>query len=164
MLGGHGLFTWAEDGKACYETTLRIIQRAQDWLDANNRPPRSAGRVEALPEDERGRVVQELLPWLRGRIASAEPKVGHVDMTPAVLEFVNSNRLEELAAPGHVLPRPLPAHQDQRCMSLVVPAEADDATLDAAGRGLPPGLRGLLRALQARRQPGHARSEPGGLS
>ena len=37
VLGGHGLFTWAEDGKACYETTLRIIQQAQDWLDANNR-------------------------------------------------------------------------------------------------------------------------------
>ena len=54
MLGGHGLFTWAEDGKACYETTLRIIQQAQDWLDANNRAAAFGGpRVEALPEDER---------------------------------------------------------------------------------------------------------------
>ena len=128
VLGGHGLFTWAEDGKACYETTLRIIQQAQDWLDANNRTAAFGGvRVEALPEDERRRVVRSLLPRLRGRIGAAESKVGHVDASPAVLEFVNSNRLEELAAQGTSCPDHF---LRTKIRPLVVPADADEAALD----------------------------------
>ena len=38
VLGSHGLITWAATGKACYETTLRIIQQAADWLDAHGKP------------------------------------------------------------------------------------------------------------------------------
>ena len=133
VLGGHGLFTWAEDGKACYETTLRIIQQAQDWLDANNRTAAFGGaRVEALPEDERRRVVRSLLPRLRGRIGAAEPKVGHVDTSPAVLEFVNSNRLEELAAQGTSCPDHF---LRTKIRPLVVPADADDAALDRLVEG-----------------------------
>ena len=128
VLGGHGLFTWAEDGKACYETTLRIIQQAQDWLDANNRTAAFGGvRVEALPEDERRRVVRSLLPRLRGRIGAAESKVGHVDASPAVLEFVNSNRMEELAAQGTSCPDHF---LRTKIRPLVVPADADEAALD----------------------------------
>ena len=128
VLGGHGLFTWAEDGKACYETTLRIIQQAQDWLDANNRAAAFGGAaVEALPEAERRRVVRSLLPRLRGRIGAGEAKVGHVDVSPAVLEFVNSHRLEELAALGTSCPDHF---LRTKIRPLVVPADADDATLD----------------------------------
>ena len=129
VLGGHGLFTWAEDGKTCYATTLRIIQKAQDWLDANNRAAAFGGqRVEALPENERRRVVRSLLPRLRGRIGAGEPKVGHVDMSASVLAFVNSHRLEELAALGTSCPDHF---LRTKIRPLVVPADADDARLDA---------------------------------
>ena len=37
VLGSHGLFTWAEDAKECYETTLRIINKAIAWLDEQTR-------------------------------------------------------------------------------------------------------------------------------
>ena len=128
VLGGHGLFTWAQDGKDCYLTTLRIIQRAQDWLDANNRSAAFGGaRVQALPETERRAVMRHLLPRLRGRIAAGEPKVGHVDDSPAVLEFVGSNRLEELAALGTSCPDHF---LRTKIRPLVVPADADDAALD----------------------------------
>ncbi|MFZ1429635.1 MAG: bifunctional rhamnulose-1-phosphate aldolase/short-chain dehydrogenase [Geminicoccaceae bacterium] len=129
VLGGHGLFTWADDGKTCYETTLRIIQKAQDWLDANNRAAAFGGaRVKALAEAERKAVVRSLLPRLRGRIGAGEAKVGHVDMSPAVLEFVNSHRLEELAALGTSCPDHF---LRTKIRPLVVPADADDARLDA---------------------------------
>ena len=128
VLGGHGLFTWAQDGKACYATTLRIIQRAQDWLDANNRAAAFGGpRVQSLPEAERRATARRLLPRLRGRIAAGEPKVGHVDDSAAVLEFVNSNRLEELAALGTSCPDHF---LRTKIRPLVVPADADDAALD----------------------------------
>ena len=133
MLGGHGLFTWAQDGKDCYLTTLRIIQRAQDWLDANNRSAAFGGaRVQMLPEAERKAAARSLLPRLRGRIAGAEPKVGHVDDSSAVLEFVNSHRLEELAALGTSCPDHF---LRTKIRPLVVPADADDAALDRLVEG-----------------------------
>lgn len=33
VLESHGLFTWGDDAKGCYETTIDIINRAIDWLE-----------------------------------------------------------------------------------------------------------------------------------
>jgi rhamnulose-1-phosphate aldolase/alcohol dehydrogenase len=128
VLGGHGLFTWAEDGKACYQTTLRIIQRAQEWLDYSNRAAAFGGaRVQSLSDNDGRRRIRTLLPRIRGRIGASEAKVGHVDGSPAVVEFVNSNRLEELAAQGTSCPDHF---LRTKIRPLVVPADADDAALD----------------------------------
>ncbi|MGO7697099.1 hypothetical protein, partial [Rhizobium leguminosarum] len=32
VLESHGLFTWADDAKACYELTLEIIKKAIVWF------------------------------------------------------------------------------------------------------------------------------------
>jgi rhamnulose-1-phosphate aldolase/alcohol dehydrogenase len=140
VLGGHGLFTWADDARACYQTTLRIIQKAQDWLDAHNTAPAFGGaRVASLPEAERRRTVQVLLPRLRGRIGTEERKVGHVDTSPAVLEFVNADRLEALAALGTSCPDHF---LRTKIRPLVLPADADDATLDRLLAGYREGYAG----------------------
>lgn len=105
VLGGHGLFTWGPDSRTCYETTLRIIQKAQDWLDrANTKPAFGGAAVAALPEAERRAVARRLMPLIRGRISKHERKVGHFTDTPEVLAFVNSVRLRELAALGTSCP------------------------------------------------------------
>jgi rhamnulose-1-phosphate aldolase/alcohol dehydrogenase len=128
VLGGHGLFTWADDAKSCYATTLRIIQKAQDWLDARNTAPAFGGpRVATLPEADRHRAVLSLLPRIRGRIGKAESKIGHVDQSETVLEFVNSRHLEELAALGTSCPDHF---LRTKIRPLIVPADADDAALD----------------------------------
>jgi rhamnulose-1-phosphate aldolase/alcohol dehydrogenase len=128
VLGGHGLFTWADDAKGCYETTLRIIQRAQDWLDAHVPTPAFGGvRVAALDDGGRRRAALALLPRIRGRIGQAERKLGHLDDSEPVLEFVGSRRLEELAALGTSCPDHF---LRTKIRPLVLPAEADDAALD----------------------------------
>ena len=33
MLESHGLFTWADDAKTCYELTLDVINRAIAWFE-----------------------------------------------------------------------------------------------------------------------------------
>lgn len=105
VLGGHGLFTWGPTAKSCYETTLRIIQKAQDWLDRTNTAPAFGGAaVTALPEANRTAVARTLMPLIRGRIGKAERKVGHFTDSPEVLDFVNSRRLRDLAALGTSCP------------------------------------------------------------
>ena len=45
VLESHGLFTWGDDAKGCYETTLDVINRAIAWLEGGRRAcRRSAAR------------------------------------------------------------------------------------------------------------------------
>jgi len=105
VLGSHGLVTWAESSKQCYETTLRIIQQAADWLTAHSRSEPFGPRVAPpLPEAERRALVGELAPVLRGKLSPLASKVMHYADSPAVLEFVGSARCEELAARGTTCP------------------------------------------------------------
>lgn len=105
ILEGHGLFTWGDTAKSCYETTLAIIKRAEDWLAQNVKQPSFGGqKSQALPAEERAAFAAKLMPLLRGKISKGEYKLGHFDDSPAVLEFVNSHDLHPLAALGTSCP------------------------------------------------------------
>jgi rhamnulose-1-phosphate aldolase/alcohol dehydrogenase len=105
VLGGHGLFTWGEMSKICYETTLRIIQQAADWLAANERQPAFGGaRIVAAAPARRREIAARLMPLIRGEISRDERKVGHFTDAPEVLEFVNSRALDALAPLGTSCP------------------------------------------------------------
>jgi len=105
VLGGHGLFTWAETSKACYETTLRVIQQAADWLVAHEKKPSFGGpKVQAAAPEKRRAVAAKLMPLIRGKISADERKIGHFTDAPEVLEFVNSNALTTLAPLGTSCP------------------------------------------------------------
>lgn len=105
VLGGHGLFTWAETSKACYEMTLRVIQQAADWLAAHEQKPAfGGGKVEAASPEKRRAIAARLMPLIRGKISADERKIGHFTDAPEVLEFVNSNALTKLAPLGTSCP------------------------------------------------------------
>ncbi|WP_136684178.1 bifunctional rhamnulose-1-phosphate aldolase/short-chain dehydrogenase [Falsirhodobacter xinxiangensis] len=105
VLESHGLFTWGDDAKSCYETTLEIINHATEWLEARMTGPAFGGETRApLPPDERRHIAARLMPAIRGLISKDRHMVGHFDDQPAVLEFTCSARLEELAALGTSCP------------------------------------------------------------
>ena len=105
VLGGHGLFTWGETSKACYETTLRVIQQAADWLAANEpRPAFGGARIEPAAPARRREIAARLAPLIRGEISRRESKVGHFTDAPEVLEFVNSRAFDTLAPMGTSCP------------------------------------------------------------
>jgi rhamnulose-1-phosphate aldolase/alcohol dehydrogenase len=105
ILEGHGLFTWGDSAQSCYETTLAMIRRADEWLNQNIRQPVFGGqKVQPLPADERAALAARLMPLLRGKISKTEYKLGHFDDSGAVLEFVGSADLAPLAALGTSCP------------------------------------------------------------
>jgi rhamnulose-1-phosphate aldolase/alcohol dehydrogenase len=105
VLGGHGLFTWGETSKVCYETTLGVIQQAADWLAAHEKKPSFGGaKRQSAPAARRREIAARLMPLIRGRISVGERKTGHFTDAPVVLEFVNSNALEKLAPLGTSCP------------------------------------------------------------
>jgi rhamnulose-1-phosphate aldolase/alcohol dehydrogenase len=129
VLGAHGLFTWGKTARECYDTTLRIINKAALWLDKTVKRPVLGGEaVTSLPVEERKAVALRLMPDIRGRISKAEYKAGHFTDAPEVLEFVNSKQLGALAplgtsCPDHFL--------RTKIKPLIVPHDADGAALDA---------------------------------
>jgi len=105
VLGSHGLVTWAEGSRECYKNTLRVIQKAADWLTANGKPePFGPLVVPPLPEAERKALLAQIAPELRGLLSPLQPKLMHYSAEPAILEFVGSRRCEELARRGTTCP------------------------------------------------------------
>ena len=129
VLGSHGLFTWGETAKSCYETTLRVINKAAIWLDQSIKLPAFKGpTVKSLAPDERAKIATRLMPEIRGRISGDEMKAGHFTDAREVLEFVNSKQMAELAplgtsCPDHFL--------RTKIKPLIVPHDVDAAKIEA---------------------------------
>jgi rhamnulose-1-phosphate aldolase/alcohol dehydrogenase len=105
MLEAHGVFTWGNSSKECYDTTIDVINRAISWLASQRgRPAFGKAKVQALSEARRREIAAGVMPKIRGMISTTQPKIGHFDDSPAVLEFVCSEELERLAAIGTSCP------------------------------------------------------------
>lgn len=110
VLGHHGMSSWSNHDKTCYETALEIIDRATAHIEARDKGPMTFGgpKHEALPDEARRQALVELLPWLRGRLSQNKRVVATIQDDPRMLRFVNSvdgPRLAELgtSCPDHFL-------------------------------------------------------------
>ena len=128
VLQGHGLITWGPSARECYETTIATIQRAIDWLAERDDGTAFGGqRTAALEPAQRHAAAARLMPTIRGRISGDTPKIGHFNDDPAVLDFVNGEALERLAALGTSCPDHF---LRTKVRPLVLPATQDDGVAD----------------------------------
>lgn len=106
VLESHGLFTWDDDAKACYELTLAIIQKAMDWFEDKTAGVAAFGGAihTSLAPEERRAVAARLMPAIRGFVSGNQHMVGHFEDSAAVLEFVNAKDMRTLAALGTSCP------------------------------------------------------------
>ncbi|AID27944.1 bifunctional rhamnulose-1-phosphate aldolase/short-chain dehydrogenase [Mesorhizobium loti] len=106
ILESHGLFTWGDTPKECYETTISVINQAIEWFERRSEGLAIFGGevVKSLDAKERRAVAAKLMPKIRGLISEKSHKLGHFDDSAAVLEFVNSRDLRPLAALGTSCP------------------------------------------------------------
>ncbi|RWA79278.1 bifunctional rhamnulose-1-phosphate aldolase/short-chain dehydrogenase [Mesorhizobium sp.] len=106
VLESHGLFTWGDTPKECYETTISVINQAINWFERKSEGKAIFGgeAVRALDAPARRAIAAKLMPRIRGLISEKSHKLGHFDDQPAVLEFVNSKDLRPLAALGTSCP------------------------------------------------------------
>ena len=147
VLESHGLFTWADTAKECYEVTLRIISRAMEFFESEDKGKQAFGGEvrKTLPAEERRAIAAKLMPAIRGMISAKERKVGHFDDQPAVLEFIAARDMEKLAALGTSCP-------DHFLRTKISPLVVD---FDPASPDIDKTLAGLPASLEAYRQ-GHA--------
>ncbi|TKW67631.1 MAG: bifunctional rhamnulose-1-phosphate aldolase/short-chain dehydrogenase [Paracoccus denitrificans] len=106
VLESHGLFTWGDTAEECYQTTLDVINKAAAWLAEKTAGKAAFGgeKRPSLPAEQRREIAAKLMPVIRGLISKDRHKVGHFDDQQAVLEFVGSKMLDELAPLGTSCP------------------------------------------------------------
>lgn len=109
VMGKHGLITWAEDARSCYNTTIATIQRAETALsEATKRSfgilPASRTVEQDTTSAQRAAIAAQVLPTLRGAISSGRKNVLVFDDADDVLGFVNHPEAAELSQEGAACP------------------------------------------------------------
>jgi rhamnulose-1-phosphate aldolase/alcohol dehydrogenase len=144
VMGQHGLINWADDDKACYELTLRLIEKAARFIEGFDKGEHTFGgqKYAGLDDSAREKLLVALLPRLRGMVSQANRFIGTVHATERVLQFVNSQdagRLAEIgtSCPDHFL--------RTKIKPLYVDWDPQHETLD----GLPAKLEAGLAAYRA---------------
>jgi rhamnulose-1-phosphate aldolase/alcohol dehydrogenase len=107
VLGGHGLTTWGATSKECEERSVAAILKAEKFIaDTGKKDP--FGKVisgrNPLAKAERIARAAKLAPALRGIASKDNRMVGSFTDSDVVLDFLNSEKLGELAAKGTSCP------------------------------------------------------------
>ena len=106
LLGHHGMSSWNNDDKTCYETALEIIDRATRYIEEHDRGEQTFGgqKYKRLEDAERKRLIAEVIPFLRGQVSVYKRFVGTVQDDEKMLRFTGSHDGPRLAALGTSCP------------------------------------------------------------
>jgi len=136
VLESHGLFTWGDTARECYDQTIDVINVATKWLAKRSEDVVTFGGAihECLPSAARREVAARLMPAIRGFVSGNQHMVGHFNDSDAVLEFVNARNMEPLAALGTSCPDHF---LRTKIRPLVVPFDPAQGNIDDVLAGLP---------------------------
>src|SRR5947199_2983683 len=64
LSGHHGMSSWDNDDKSCYETALEIVERAARYIEAHDRGAQTFGgqRVQPLADATRKQLITAIMP------------------------------------------------------------------------------------------------------
>lgn len=103
VLGSHGLFTWGNTQRESYLNSITIIDEfGQFVLEREDATLFGGARHQEVAD--RANVLAQVLPMLRGHLATTRRAIAHVNDHADVLQFVNSLRAQPLAALGTSCP------------------------------------------------------------
>ncbi len=128
LLAKHGLVTWGETAPESYASTLDAINRAAAFVRARGDGTAAFGGCarEPLRDQQRGDLLAEVLPGLRGALGVDGPRVLQVDTSPEVLEFVSGAESQAVSQVGAACPDHL-VHTKRRPAWVPYDPEHDDA-------------------------------------
>jgi rhamnulose-1-phosphate aldolase/alcohol dehydrogenase len=138
VMGKHGLVTWADDPKTCYDNTIRIIQEAEDYLHDQQKGKAVFGvvKVAPLPADERHQIVSAILPVIRGQVSTERSAILAYDDSETVLDYVARERTAEVSQQGAACPDHLVHVKRQPLFVNWQPSDGVDALKDALKTGI----------------------------
>ncbi|MDZ4770272.1 MAG: bifunctional aldolase/short-chain dehydrogenase [Chloroflexota bacterium] len=106
VMGKHGLVTWGADSKSCYDSTIRLIQEAEDYLIEQARGKRVFGDLSIAPldADMREAIMVQVLPMIRGAVSARRHTILSYDASDTVLDMVGSRDADAISQKGAACP------------------------------------------------------------
>ena len=106
VLVNHGLFTWGDSTKVSYDIHIELVTLAEEYSSRRAVGKRVFGEMGQKPLDTEGRrrVASAVAPTLRGLVSRRRRVVLRYDDSEDVLEFVGSERGQELSGIGPATP------------------------------------------------------------
>ena len=106
VLGGHGLFSWGGTSRECYINSLTIIDQLGEFVleHQERRGIHLFAGQQYKPRTDAREIAAEILPYLRGKLATSHRAIAHYNNSDEVMEFVNSREAEPLARLGTSCP------------------------------------------------------------
>src|SRR5258708_8914357 len=129
VMGKHGLVTWDDDPKTCYNNSIRIIQEAEDYIEAQKKGKAVFGavKVPAMDQTAREEVVASILPVIRGLVSTERSAILAYDGSDVVLDYVGSEKTGEVSQLGAACPDHLVHVKRQPLFVAWQPAEGVEA-------------------------------------
>lgn len=156
VMGKHGLVTWADDPRTCYDNSIRIIQEAEEYLADQMRGKRVFGDlvVSPLAADERREIAAQIMPIVRGTVSRRRSAILAFDDSPDVLDYVGSARTGEVSQLGAACPDHLVHVKRQPLFIAWQPAEGVDALKQKLIEGVANYERAYIEYFEANKEPG----------
>ncbi|MGN7489711.1 bifunctional aldolase/short-chain dehydrogenase [Paenibacillus sp. SAF-054] len=106
LMEKHGLVTWGETSEACYNQTIAMISKAEQYIKEHTEESKVFGgsQVEALAEDSRKAILAAVMPVIRGAVSDVKKMICTYDGSEDVLQFVNSKDAKDLSQVGAACP------------------------------------------------------------
>jgi rhamnulose-1-phosphate aldolase/alcohol dehydrogenase len=104
VLAGHGLFSWGNSARECYENSVELIAMAAHYLNAKLASAHVFGAALLVPAVTPDAIAARLLAVRAALNSAGLHKIGWLDQSAEVMEFISSERLDELAALGTSCP------------------------------------------------------------
>ena len=106
MLSNHGLLSWRESPKAAYDAHIDLVTQAEDYVASRAKGKRVFGGLKqrGLDTQRRHEIAAAVAPTLRGLVSKQTRMVLRYDDSPDVLEYVGSQRGQELSSLGPATP------------------------------------------------------------
>lgn len=138
VMGKHGLVTWHDNCRGCYEQSIRVIQEAEEFIKArqNGRVIFPGSDVPALPQKERESILVQILPVVRGLVSQSQPAILCTDDSETVLNFVGTATAAELSQVGAACPDHLVHTKRQPLFVDWRPSQGTDTLIDGLNRGV----------------------------
>lgn len=103
VMGKHGLVTWGDTSLSCYQSTLKIIQEAEDYIAAALEATTGAVRPASQPTRSDNTWTQ-VLPIVRGLVSQNRPAVLKTDDSEGVMSFLATEGCAEVTQIGAACP------------------------------------------------------------
>lgn len=110
VIGKHGLVTWGNTAKECYDHLHRLISKAEEYLKQKRASKEPLAKRRHPPTEPAAREVaaRALLPVLRGMLCQERKVILHLDDSYEALRYVDSELVKQIyrrgmATPEHIL-------------------------------------------------------------